>query len=213
MASDSNSSSVAEPVSISKRSKAQIRASHRLASRIFGGSPRRESVSTHVRMAANPETLWRCIQFYEEIPGKPPLLLRALIPAPLRTQGEKTTEGSIVFCEYERGGSLVKRITALKEPHFIEFEVLGQSLGIERCVCAEEGSYRIYSNGRQSTIVLTTTYLAYLRPRWLWAPVERLIAHQLHKHILRGMVRTLAAVEGPSHNKVTSIRRTRTLEG
>lgn len=212
MACDSNSgSSFAEPTFTDDRPNIRTRTRHRLASRIFGGRPSRESVATHVRIASNPETLWRCIQFYEEVPGRPPLLLRALIPAPVRSHGEKTTAGSKVLCLYD-SGMLVKRITTLEKPHLIEFELLEQSLGIEQCVAAEGGSYQIHWNGHDSTVVLTTNYLAYLRPRWLWAPLEKQIVHQLHHHILRGMRKTLAAANAPSRNPMTGLRHTETLE-
>jgi len=212
MASDSNSgSSFAEPTFTDDRPNIQARARHRLVSRIFGGKPLCESVATHVHMAFHPEALWRCIQFYEEVPGRPPLLLRALIPAPVRSHGDKTAAGSKVLCLYD-SGMLVKRITTLEKPHLIEFELLEQSLGIERCVVAEGGSYKIHWNGHDSTVVLTTNYLAYLRPRWLWAPLERLVVHQLHKHILGGMRKTLAAANAPSHNPIAGLQRTETLE-
>lgn len=39
----------------------------------------------------------------------------------------------------------------------------------------------------QARIFLTTNYSAYLHPRWLWRPLEKLVTAQLHHHVLRGM--------------------------
>ena len=155
-------------------------------------SPARASIATHVRLASRPEDVWRCIRFYEEIAARPPFLLRMMVPVPVRSEGDKATVGSKVMCVYD-SGTLIKRITRLDEPRRIEFELVEQNLGIERSVIAEGGSYQIDANGSGSIVTLTTNYLTWLRPRSLWSPLERLAIHQLHRHILRGMRRNLAA--------------------
>ena len=44
-----------------------------------------------------------------------------------------------------------------------------------------------------SHVVLTTRYCSRLRPRRLWRPLERRLAHRLHYYILDGMRATLPA--------------------
>jgi hypothetical protein len=153
---------------------------------LFGGRAVNEVISTQVYFTANPETIWNRIAFYEEVPGQPPFLLRAFMPHPVQTMGEKTAVGARIRCLYQ-GGDLVKRITAIEPPHRILFDVLEQRLGIEDCVVALGGSYEIDGNGNGSDVVLTTKYKAYLHPRRVWRPLERLIAGQLHRHVLDGM--------------------------
>jgi hypothetical protein len=162
------------------------RALSRIFSRLFGGRPRNEVTSTRVTFAASPKTIWNRIVFYEEVPGRAPLLLRLFMPHPLQTEGEKTAVGVRVRCLYE-AGELIKRITSLEAPHRIHFDVVEQHLGIENCVVAQGGSYEIDRNGKGSDVLLTTKYKAYLHPRWLWRPLEKLIAGQLHRHVLNGM--------------------------
>ena len=41
---------------------------------------------------------------YEEVPGHPPFLLRALLPNPVRTQGDKSRIGATVRCTYTGWG-------------------------------------------------------------------------------------------------------------
>jgi hypothetical protein len=154
--------------------------------RLFGRKGLYESVSTRVYVDASPETVWSRISFYEEIPGRPPFFLRSLLPCPVRSEGEKGGEGGTVRCTYE-GGDLQKRITAVEAPYVVEFDVFNQSLGIERCARALGGSYHLRHWGEGSEVILTTTYLAYLRPRWLWRPFERFLLGQLHRHILNGI--------------------------
>jgi hypothetical protein len=145
-----------------------------------------EAVATRVRLNATPEMVWNHIVLYEEVPGQPPFLLRALLPHPVRTEGDKTRVGAIVRCAY-REGDLVKRIASVAPPQFLQFEVIEQRLGIERCTLMLSGSYQIHPCGNASDVLLTTNYRAYLRPRFLWRPLEALLVGQLHSHILDGV--------------------------
>lgn len=157
---------------------------------LFGGRPFDEAVWTQFHFADPPETVWNELKFYEEIPGCAPWLLRLVLPAPTRTRGDKKTPGAIVHCAYD-SGDLFKRIVAVDAPRSIEFEVIRQRLGVEGCIEAMYGSYRLESCGGGTDILLTTNYRAYLHPRFLWRPVEKLLARRLHRHILKGMSEAL----------------------
>jgi hypothetical protein len=149
-----------------------------------------EVVETRVHFDASPETVWSEVMFFEEVEAAPPLLLRAVMPYPVRTDGGKAKAGAEVHCIYE-GGEMTKRMTRTEAPRLIEFEVLEQRLGIESCVVALGGSYVMTAQGGGTDVVLTTRYRACLRPRFFWRVVERVVAGQLHSHVLNGM---LAAV-------------------
>ncbi|HTV57320.1 MAG TPA: hypothetical protein VMJ93_00445 [Verrucomicrobiae bacterium] len=157
-----------------------------LVRRLFARGGVDESVTTLAHFRASPESLWRRILFYEDVPGRPPFLLRAFLPHPLRSEGDKTRVGGEVQCTYDRG-DLMKRITAVAPGQSVEFDVVNQRLGIEGCVRASGGSCQIRGSGGGSDVALTTNYVAYLRPRFLWRPLERLLAGQLHRYILDGM--------------------------
>jgi hypothetical protein len=161
-----------------------------MVSRLFAGNESTESVETPVQFQATPEAVWQGMLLYEDVPVRPPFLLRALLPFPVRTEGDKTRVGATIQCTYE-GGDLIKRIQVVERPNFLKFEVVQQRLGIESCVMTLGGSYQIRPCGDRSEVVLTTNYLAHLRPRFLWRPVERFMARQLHRHILDGMRRAV----------------------
>jgi hypothetical protein len=165
---------------------------YRLASRLFGRKAVNETVATRVHVNASPEAVWNHILFYEEIPGRAPFLLRTLLPDPLRTEGDKTYVGATVRCTYN-GGDLVKRITAVEPPHFLQFDVIAQHLGIESCALTSSGSYEIHASGSAADVLLITNYQAYLYPRFLWRPLEALLVKQLHRHILHGVRAELLA--------------------
>jgi hypothetical protein len=154
--------------------------------RWFPRSAAREAVTTTLRLDVPREQAWATLRFYEDIPTRPSPLLRLLLPTPVRSEGQKLRPGGVVRCTYE-GGHLIKRITAAERPGLLRFDVLEQDLGIEHCISLAEGSYRIRDLGTGCEVLLTTEYRGHLRPRFLWRPVERALAHAVHLHILRGM--------------------------
>lgn len=146
-----------------------------------------DDVVTRAAISAPPEEVWRRIMFYEEVPHRPGLVLRLLLPLPLRTSKPGLCPGVLVKCSYSNGGRLIKRITAVEPPSVVRFVVLEQHLGVENYLTAVGGAYLIRPSQAGSEVALTTTYRGHLRPRWLWRTVERRLAHSLHRHILRGM--------------------------
>ena len=171
----------------------------RLTGRLCGGETFIETVTTQLHVAASPESVWDRIVFYEEVPRRPPLLLGALLPRPVRTQGDKTCLGATVECIYSGGGRLAKRITGVDPPRLLQFEVMQQFLGIEDCLVTLGGSYQIESCGSASHVLLRTHYEARLHPRGLWYPIEAFLVGQLHRHILHGL-----SCEAHAENRVLS---------
>jgi hypothetical protein len=157
-----------------------------LLGRLFKPSLSIDVVTTTAQFDGPPDDVWQRMMFYEEVPHRPSLLLRMLLPTPVRTEGGTKEVGTVVACTYSRGG-LTKRITVLDRPRLVRFEVLEQNLGIERCMTTVEGAYEFRAEGTGTRVTLTTQYRGHLRPRRLWRPLERLLAHRLHRHILDGM--------------------------
>lgn len=170
-----------------RRMKGNTAARYRAVSWFFAREGTKESVATRVRLAASAEAVWDELMFYEEVPGRAPLLLRAVLAQPVQTEGDKGHAGATVRCVYSGGAELMKRITSVEAPRSLRFEVIEQRLGIEDCIRTLGGSYEIQSCGEASEVVLTTNYEAYLRPRALWRRVEAALVSQLHRHILRGV--------------------------
>jgi len=148
--------------------------------------PRADVVTTSVEFEADPGTVWRTMLSYEEVPERPSFLLRALLPVPKGTKGDKTCVGADVFCLYQNG-DLIKRIIKVEEPHLLEFQVVNQHLGIERWITLACGSYEMLARGARTEVLLTTNYHGHLWPRVFWRPLERFLGHQFHRHILKGM--------------------------
>jgi len=142
---------------------------------------------TRLTMRATPDEAWKAVVFFEDVPQRPGLLLRMLLPVPQRTSKPPLSVGAIVACTYSGGRTIAKRITAVEPPSLLRFEVVAQDLGIESWVTTVEGSYAIRACEGGAEIALTTRYRGRLRPRWLWRAPERWVAGALHRHILRAM--------------------------
>ena len=162
---------------------------------LFPRNARSEAVETALHLEATPEAVWQSLLFYEEVPRRPLWFLRVFLPRPIRTDGEKMRVGATVRCSYD-SGHLLKRITAVEPARLVRFDVLEQRLGVESCVSMSHGSYEIRAVTDGSEVVLTTHYCSHLRPRVLWRPFERWLAHRLHRHILDGMRVALAVCAG-----------------
>ena len=157
-----------------------------------------ERVTTGLELSGSPDAVWRCLMFYEDVPRRPWPLLRFVLPQPRFSQGDKLSVGSPIRCVYDRG-YLVKRITHVEPMRFLGFEVLEQRLGIERYGVASRGSYELETVARGTRVVLTTSYLGKLRPRFVFRWFERYLCHRLHRHILLGMSERLQSeAERPS---------------
>lgn len=152
----------------------------------FGKHLPDQIVTTLVGFPMSPEAVWRRLLTYEEVGIRPPLLLRTFLPQPVRSVGDKTRVGAGIHRIYS-GGDLVKRITAVDPPRLLQFDVVKQRLGIEGCLVAVGGSCELIAAGSSCEIRLTAKYRSSLRPRFVWRPFERFFAHQLHRHILKGM--------------------------
>jgi hypothetical protein len=168
------------------RTKPTARVWFWLAGWLFPRNSVTETIATSVHFHTSPEVVWQQMLLYEDVPVCPPFLLRMLLPYPVRTEGKKTCVGACVQCTYN-GGYLVKRIIVVEQPHLVRFDVIEQDLGIEGCITTLGGSYEIRPCGDDTEVVLTTNYQGHLRPRRFWRPLERILTHQLHHHILDGM--------------------------
>lgn len=150
------------------------------------------SVVTHMDIPADINRLWEALHFYEEIERRPPVLLKLLLPLPLRTEGRKSNAGDTIRCVY-KSGQLVKRITQLTVPTEYRFEVIEQQLKVGHGIRLLGGNYRLRELARGITRVsLETSYTSSMRPRWLFGPIERLVCHSFHRFILRTLFKSVA---------------------
>ncbi len=142
------------------------------------------SVVTRGKIAASATRVWHNLMFYEQIEDSPPLHLRLLLPLPIRTDGSKLAVDAQARCLYE-GGHLLKRVTRIEPSRLYEFAVVEQQLTLPRGVLLRGGSYTLRElSGHRTELAVTTRYVSERGPRWLWRPIEALVCHLFHRHLL-----------------------------
>ena len=158
--------------------------------------PRRvETVRTSAVLKASADDAWDAVVFYEEVEHPAPFLLRVGLPRPVRVVGASQAVGDIKRCIYTHG-HLTKRITSAERRVRLEFEVVEQEL-LQRDVRLVGGSFEFESLGPNATrVTLVTRYEPLILPRVVWRPMERLVVHTLHRHVLEGMRRNVESVRG-----------------
>ncbi len=146
--------------------------------------PELDVVATRMMFPASADDVWRQLMFYEQIETRPSLLLRLLLPTPIRSLGRTGAVGDEARCLYE-GGYLVKRVTQIDPGRSYAFEIAEQALALRGGIRLAGGAYSLRAlDGRRVEVTLVTRYASASRPRWLWRPVEEAVCHAFHRHIL-----------------------------
>lgn len=163
------------------------------------GAPAATSIVTGMRFCASPEDVWNGLMFYEQIPRRPPLHLRLLLPAPVCAGGRRSAVGDETRCIYDRG-YLLKRVTRIEPLRHYGFDVVEQNLAIGKGVRLTGGSYRLLGlPGSLTRIELETRFVSSVRPPWLWRRIEAAVCHAFHRHILRAMRREVESRGSSAH--------------
>jgi hypothetical protein len=151
------------------------------------------TIVTRMNIAAAPGQVWDVLMFYEEIEVPPPMLLRLLLPLPIRTEGSKRAVGDVAMCLYE-GGHLRKRVTHVDPGRYYGFEVVEQQLAVGAGLMLAGGCYVLRELPSQATeVAVTTRYVSRKRPGWLWKPIEAAVCHMFHRHLLNAMRHRIAS--------------------
>lgn len=152
------------------------------------------SVLTRVTFAAAPAQVWKALVLYEGIGRRPPLHLRLLLPVPIGTDGRISEVGSEAMCFYE-GGHFRKRITRIEHGNTFEFEVIEQTLFFGGGLRLSGGRYTLREvRDGETEVSVETCYRNTKSPRWFWQPLERMVCHSFHRHLLGSIQRKLESV-------------------
>jgi hypothetical protein len=142
------------------------------------------TIVTSMILHAEADLIWDSLMFYEQIEQKPPLLLRLLLPHPVRTEGSKEQVGDVATCVYAQG-HLLKQVTRIEAPGLYEFQVIEQHLVFGGGLRLMGGSYALSDVSPDHTKVsVTTRYVSIKKPRRLWKPIEALVCHAFHRYLL-----------------------------
>lgn len=160
-----------------------------LAERAFAPPTDIETVQTEQLVPLGQMQAWDRWVFYEEVEHDRPLLLRLGLPTPSHVQGQINDFGDQQVCVYTGDARLVKKATQVEPGKRLAFDVVGQHHFENNSIRLIDGSFDFAAvNPSETRVTLTTRFEPLLRPRILWRPIEHTFAHELHSHVLKGMV-------------------------
>ena len=146
-----------------------------------------ETVRTMKLIPADSSRVWDTLMFYEEVPQRPPLIMRIALPHPLFAFGSTAHVGDVKTCVYSKG-RLVKQVTQRVPGERLAFNVIEQTHIENRSIRLIDGSFDFQSvSPGETRVTLTSRYQPLLGPRWIWRPFEEYGVHTLHDHVLEGM--------------------------
>jgi hypothetical protein len=159
-----------------------------------------ESVSTSERIDATARDVFDALVFHEQVSTPPPLLVEWLLPEPVRTEGVIIAPGDTTVCVYT-SGTLTKRATHVEGGRLLAFDVVEQSIGLEREVTLTGGRFVLEPLADGATrLTLMTEFRPRLTPRLAWRWGEAMAVHALHAHVIDA-IRERA--EGDAHLAAT----------
>jgi hypothetical protein len=150
-------------------------------------------VYTSGRLSCTARSAWDKVCFYEHIATQPSLLLRTVLPVPLRTTGAYGKAGDVSRCMYSDGGYLTKKIRSIVDGQRIDFEIIEQTIRYASRIMLKGGSIQVepHEDNTCSVQMLTRYELrgaARLIPR---ACIDYVVA-AMHKIVIRDMQARLA---------------------
>jgi hypothetical protein len=150
-------------------------------------------VCTSGRLSCEAQRAWEKVCFYEHIATQPSLLLRTVLPVPLRTTGAYRKVGDVSRCMYSDGGYLTKKIVHLVGGQRIDFEIVEQSIRYAPSIVLKGGTIQIDSHDDgTSSVQMLTRYEVHKAARLIPRLFIDHVVSAMHKIVIRDMQARLA---------------------
>jgi len=166
-------------------------------------------VVSEIEIDASPETVWRHVIGFSEMPAPTETMFRSGIAYPVRARLEGTGVGAIRYCEFSTG-PFVEPITVWEPGHRLAFDVIEQPEPMHELSPYKE----IYAphlhhglNSRRGEFLLialpdgttrlrgTTWYQVNMGPQWYWRRWSDHVIHGIHRRVLEH-IKTLSETAG-----------------
>jgi len=156
-------------------------------------------IVTVVEVAAPPQTVWRRIVEFPDIPPPEDWFFRCGIACPLRARIEGTGVGAVRHCEFTTG-DFIEPITAWDEPRRLAFDVVDQpdpmvELSpwrhvhpphlVDRSLQSRRGEFRLVDLGAGRTRLEGRTWYVFdMHPQRYWTLWSDFTIHRIHRRVL-----------------------------
>jgi uncharacterized membrane protein YhaH (DUF805 family) len=156
------------------------------------------AATTVCEIAASPETVWRHVVSFGELPPPTERLFLAGIAYPVRARLEGRGVGAVRYCEFSTG-PFVEPITAWEDNRRLAFDVASQPhpmrewspyaelrpAHLEGFFRSRRGEFRLTAlPGGRTRLEGTTWYEQDIWPQTYWKPWSDYLVHAIHRRVL-----------------------------
>ncbi len=164
----------------------------------YGNLPVTHRVATERVVAAPPETIWRHVVTFSELPPPTHWIFRYGLAYPLRARIDGEGVGALRHCEFSTG-SFEEPITVWNPPHHLAFDVTQSPAPMRESnpfgevaaphlhgyFASKHGEFRLEALPHGHTRVTGTTWYVHgLRPEGYWSLWGDFIIHRIHREVL-----------------------------
>jgi Polyketide cyclase / dehydrase and lipid transport len=152
--------------------------------------PRREIVTTTIRLAAEPTETWAALRSFDSLTASKPLLMYVGLPVPVRCLMRGSGIGAKRTCYFDRG-YIEETVTQWDPPFVMGLSIDRTNMPGRHWLSFEDARYELHRDGSETVLTRTTTVSSNLYPVWYWRPFERWGVTSEHEYIFRDLARRL----------------------
>jgi hypothetical protein len=152
--------------------------------------PRRESVISSIRLAADPSDVWTDLRSFDSVTGDKPFLMYVGLPIPIRCVMEGIGVGAKRTCYFDKG-YIEETVTEWTPPNVMGLSIDRTNMPGRHWLNFEDAKYELRRDGGETILTRTTTITSNLYPVWYWRPFERWGVRCEHEYIFGDLAHRL----------------------
>ena len=150
--------------------------------------PRREVVTSSIRLAAGPDQVWNELRSFDSLAGQKPLLMYIGLPIPIRCAMEGSGVGAKRTC-YFNDGYIEETVTEWSPPNIMQLSIDRTNMPGRHWLEFETARYDLQKDGNGTLLTRNTTIISDLYPALYWRGFERWGVSSEHEYIFRDLAR------------------------
>jgi hypothetical protein len=150
--------------------------------------PRREIVTSTIRLAADPNHVWTELQSFDSLSAKKPLLMYVGLPIPIRCVMEGSGLGAKRTCYFDHG-YIQETVIEWSPPNVMLLSIDRTNMPGRHWLGFEEAKYELQRDGDETVLTRSTTIISNLYPALYWRPFERWGVSSEHGYIFSDLAR------------------------
>jgi len=150
--------------------------------------PRREVVTSTIRLSADPSYVWNELRSFDSLQGKKPLLMYIGLPIPMRCEMQGTGLGAKRTCYFDHG-SIEETVIEWSPPNLMRLSIDRTNMPGRHWLGFEYATYTLQQDGDGTILTRSTTIISNLYPAWYWRPFERWGVTSEHGYIFSDLAR------------------------